>query len=235
MLRLILKSVIRHKHKKYTRAKLFIYSNDIPCNSVYVINTKYNIKSFISRPHKKKHFCRMSMCKSHVTYRQFLFNAASRVLTAAAQFLDQTNGRFLVHTARLVSRCLLKHLLQPSFAQRLFLFQAIWSCNMQSVEKCLEQAVLSSDFQFLHSLYPSNSLFCLSHHVEIVQSNDVALDMKKISETLKILINPLAPEFSLNFQHILYLKCEYYRNQKRQHYEINGILKRKKTENVQHI
>ena len=37
--------------------------------------------------------------------------------------------------------------------------------------------------------------------------------------------NPLAPEFSF--------KCEYYKNQKRQHYEINGILKRKRTENVQ--
>ena len=27
--------------------------------------------------------------------------------------------------------------------------------------------------------------------------------------------NPLAPEFSLKFYHTLYLKCEYYRNQKR--------------------
>ena len=44
--------------------------------------------------------------------------------------------------------------------------------------------------------------------------------------------NPLAPEFSLKFQHILYIKCEYYRNQKRQHYEINGIFKRKKGECV---
>ena len=40
--------------------------------------------------------------------------------------------------------------------------------------------------------------------------------------------NPLAPEFSLKIQHTLYLKCEYYRNRKRQRYEINGILKRKK-------
>ena len=45
---------------------------------------------------------------------------------------------------------------------------------------------------------------------------------------LNSLFNPLAPEFSFKFQHILYLKCEYYRKQKRQHYEINGILKRKK-------
>ena len=28
-------------------------------------------------------------------------------------------------------------------------------------------------------------------------------------------LNPLPPDFSLKFQHILYLKCEYYRNQKR--------------------
>ena len=41
---------------------------------------------------------------------------------------------------------------------------------------------------------------------------------------------PLAPEFSLKFQHTLYLKCENYRNQKRQHYEINGILKIKNGE-----
>ena len=41
-------------------------------------------------------------------------------------------------------------------------------------------------------------------------------------------LNILAPEFSLKFQHTLYLKCEYYRNQKRQHYEIDGILKREK-------
>ena len=30
------------------------------------------------------------------------------------------------------------------------------------------------------------------------------------------------------FQHTLYVKCELYRNQKRQHYEINGILERNK-------
>ena len=40
--------------------------------------------------------------------------------------------------------------------------------------------------------------------------------------------------FTFKFQHTLYVKCEYYSNQKRQHYEINGILKRK-TESVQRV
>ena len=30
-----------------------------------------------------------------------------------------------------------------------------------------------------------------------------------------IFINPLGPEFSFKFEHTLYIKCEYYRNQKR--------------------
>ena len=29
------------------------------------------------------------------------------------------------------------------------------------------------------------------------------------------IFNPLAPEFSITFYHTLYLKCEYYRSQKR--------------------
>ena len=50
------------------------------------------------------------------------------------------------------------------------------------------------------------------------------------TQTIWQAINPLALEFSFKFWHILYLKREYYRNQKRWHYEINGILKKKKGE-----
>ena len=50
-----------------------------------------------------------------------------------------------------------------------------------------------------------------------------------------MVFNPQAPEFSFKFQHTLYIKCEQNRKQKRQHYEINGILKRKKTGSMHHV
>ena len=38
---------------------------------------------------------------------------------------------------------------------------------------------------------------------------------RKVMMMMMMIINPLALEFSLKFEHILYIKCEYYRNQKR--------------------
>ena len=49
------------------------------------------------------------------------------------------------------------------------------------------------------------------HHIEFFILNLVVR-----RETARLQkVNPLAPEFSFKFQHILCLKCEYYRNQKR--------------------
>ena len=101
-----------------------------------------------------------------------------------------------------------------------------------------------------HSLYPAHYLF-LQRPFSFSIPNQLTIErFKALNQTqsrylttvrIKIhatqiyihiydyrLINLLASEFSLKFQHTLYLKCEYHRNQNRWHYEINGILKRKR-------
>ena len=57
-------------------------------------------------------------------------------------------------------------------------------------------------------------LLCIRLILELGQSWQIArlLDHSTPSNSH---INPLAPEFSFKFYHTLYLKCEYYRNQKR--------------------
>ena len=48
--------------------------------------------------------------------------------------------------------------------------------------------------------------------VQICMCNNI---FKNLARSHPVVFNPLAPEFSLKFEHILYLKCEYYRNKKR--------------------
>ena len=58
----------------------------------------------------------------------------------------------------------------------------------------------------------------------------------QVNYRLQVLLTLLGPElfFFLILAH-LYIKCEYYRNQIRQNYERNCILKRKKTESIYHV
>ena len=60
------------------------------------------------------------------------------------------------------------------------------------------------------------------HNIGSIQSQ-----MQPLHSLTTYSFNLLATEFFFKFQHTPYLKCEQYRNQTRQHYEMNGILKRK--------